>query len=97
MISTFSVQVADLRDMTAVSSLLAASYSKLLPGGYGPQVLARALPIMTKANPVLLASGNYYLAQIGGVLVGCGGWSNEAPGSGEVQEGGSYSPFRYSS
>jgi N-acetylglutamate synthase-like GNAT family acetyltransferase len=87
MISNFSVRVADLRDMTAVNSLLAASYSKLLQRKYGPQMLARALPIITKANPVLLASGTYYLTQIGGVLVGCGGWSKEAPGSGELKGG----------
>jgi GNAT superfamily N-acetyltransferase len=43
---------------------------------------------MTIAQPTLLRSGTYYLAETsGGILVGCGGWSIERPGSGEVLAG----------
>ena len=52
---------------------------------HDPAVLDAALPLMTRANPVLLASGTYYLAESdAGLAVGCGGWSRERPGSGEV-------------
>lgn len=43
---------------------------------------------MAKANPVLLASWTYYVAeQRSGELVGCGGWAIPSPGSGEIVEG----------
>jgi N-acetylglutamate synthase-like GNAT family acetyltransferase len=42
---------------------------------------------MTKANPRLLGSGTYHVAGTGTELVGCGGWSRKAPGSGEITDG----------
>jgi N-acetylglutamate synthase-like GNAT family acetyltransferase len=87
MTSACSVRVADLQDKDAITSLLEASYAKLFAPRYAPQVLARAPPIMTKANTRLLTSKAYYVAHVGGQLVGCGGWSRESPGSGEITEG----------
>jgi N-acetylglutamate synthase-like GNAT family acetyltransferase len=81
----FHIRVANLQDTDAVTSLLEASYSNLLTSRYDPEVLAKALPIMTKANTRLLASQTFYLAHGGEQLVGCGGWSREAPGSGEIK------------
>jgi N-acetylglutamate synthase-like GNAT family acetyltransferase len=77
-------------DAPGVSALLEASYTKQLAVGYSPEVLARALPLMTKANPRLLKSGTYYVAQADTQLVGCGGWSKEAPGSAELKEGAAH-------
>ena len=68
-----------------LSDLLAASYAQL--AGYDPHGLANAMPLMAHANPKLLASGTYYIAEIGGVAAGCGGWSVEKPGTGEVVAG----------
>ena len=40
---------------------------------------------MTRANATLLSAGTYYLAvSDNGLVVGCGGWTRERPGSGEV-------------
>jgi hypothetical protein len=50
-------------DGPAVSSLLEASYTKLLAIDYEPDLLANLLPLVTKANSQLLASGNFYVAQ----------------------------------
>lgn len=51
-------------------------------------MLARALPHLAKANPTLLASGTYYVAETEpGNLDGCGGWTAARPGSGEIAEG----------
>ncbi len=84
----FCLRVAEPKDSLAVSSLLEASYTKLLVIGYEPELMARALPLMTKANPQLLASGNFYVVQSQpGHLIGCGGWSKERPGSGEIRHG----------
>jgi GNAT superfamily N-acetyltransferase len=82
------VRVARPADSGAVSALLVASYSSLLAAHYDSYTLGRALPIMTKANPTLLASGTYYVAEDElGNLVGCGGWTTAQPGSEEVIEG----------
>ena len=68
-----------------MSGLLEASYPTLMPPGYDAAVLAAALPLMTRANPALLSSGTYFLAEsVDGLTVGCGGWTRERPGSGEV-------------
>jgi GNAT superfamily N-acetyltransferase len=75
------VRVARPADSGAVSALLVASYSSLLAAHYDSYTLGRALPIMTKANPTLLASGTYYVAEDElGNLVGCGGWTTARPG-----------------
>lgn len=83
-----SIRVAVPADFEAVGSLLLASYSNLLSQNYDRDLLDRALPLMTRANTILLASGTYYVAQSGsGGLVGCGGWSMAPPGSGEIVPG----------
>src|ERR1700746_1588642 len=90
MTGAHSVRVAQPEDFEALCSLLLASYSKLLAGHYARDLLETALPFVTRANPALLASGTYYVAEIGGVPVGCGGWSPARPGSGETVQGEAY-------
>ncbi|MET0605250.1 MAG: GNAT family N-acetyltransferase [Beijerinckiaceae bacterium] len=86
--NAISLRVTTTDDAASVSAVLAASYPALLASAYDPDVLGRALPLMTKANPKLLASGTYYLAEaVAGVAVGCGGWTRERPGSGEIENG----------
>lgn len=51
------IRVATVGDDREVSTLLDASYSTLLRGHYKNELLIVALPLMTKANPHLLASG----------------------------------------
>jgi N-acetylglutamate synthase-like GNAT family acetyltransferase len=86
--AAFSVRVATPDDAAVVSALLDASYSTLLQSHYEPALLTVALPLMTRANPALLASGTYYIAETGdGRAVGCGGWTMERPGTGDVADG----------
>ncbi len=81
----FKVRAATEKDLTQVSDLLAASYSELMIRFYDEVLLRDALPKITRANPVLLTSGTYYLAQSkGGRIIGCGGWTQERPGTGEI-------------
>lgn len=83
--SHFDVRKATLRDEASVSDVLEASYSMLLASSYSRAVLDDALPKMAKANRLLLSSGKYYVAECDeGSMVGCGGWSLERPGTGEV-------------
>lgn len=82
------IRTARPTDTDAVNLLLEASYSRLLTASYDSNILRLALPNMIKANPVLLASGTYYVAETEpGILVGSGGWTAAEPGSGEITEG----------
>ena len=84
----YSLCVATPADAASVTSLLEASYPKLMARGYEASDLEPALRVMTKANPALLASGTFYLAVTGAKLaIGCGGWTRERPGTGEVTPG----------
>ena len=76
------MRTASLEDAEAVSALLQASYPSLMALGYEPVLFARALPLLTKANPALLSSGTWYVVELSGAdgtLVGCGGWARQRP------------------
>ncbi len=72
-------------DAAAVGRVLAASYGVLYRGWYQDDVLEAALPLMIRANPKLLSSGRYFIAEIEGAIVACGGWSAEDPRGGDVE------------
>ncbi|MER8428326.1 GNAT family N-acetyltransferase [Mesorhizobium sp. M0142] len=55
-----------------------------MAAAYSQEVLAGSLPAMTKANPELLTSGTYYVAEEWGRILGCGGWTLERPGTEEI-------------
>ena len=75
-------------DAARLDALLAASYSTLMTPAYGGTLSKAALQLMSRSNPVLLASGTYYVAEISdGSLVGSGGWTRERPGDGKVEAG----------
>ncbi len=81
----FAIRVASRDDAAAVGDLLETSYTALLPAGYDVGHLARLMPEIAGANPDLLSSGTYYLAETpDDLLVGCGGWSADRPGDGDV-------------
>ena len=80
----FRVRTASPEDAEAVRALLHASYQSLMALGYEPVLFARALPILTKANPVLLSCGTWYVVEMpvaDGALIGCGGWTRQRPGA----------------
>ena len=77
-----SIRHATPADAEVLSALIFASYSTLYRGWYADDLLAAALPLMSKANPHLLASGTYYVAELAGEIAGCGGWTETPPGGG---------------
>ncbi len=81
--SEVSIRKARIDDECVLSELLAASYAELRRS-YDPHGFDAVLKYISRANPKLLASGRFYVATINSVAVGCGGWSIEKPGSGEV-------------
>ena len=74
------IRPATPADAGAVALVSSASFSRLYRGWYPEDLLDAALPILGKANPDLLASGTYYVAELDGHIVGCGGWSERLPG-----------------
>ena len=82
------VRLARLQDAKAVGALLQASYPLLMRKHYKPDLLSAALPALTTASPELLRSGTYYVAETRDhVIIGCGGWTRERPGHGDVEAG----------
>ena len=84
----FSLRPARPDDAAAITAVLASAYPRLMAADYDPAVLAIALPVMTAANPGLLASGTYYVQALqDGRIVSCGGWTHQAPGTKQVESG----------
>jgi len=84
----YTIRTATPDDAVAVTDVLTASYPVLLADAYDMATLAMALPYMIRANPALLASGTYYIAETAaGEAIGCGGWTHERPGTGEREAG----------
>lgn len=82
------VRAARPADAQAITAVLTSAYPGLMAADYDPAVLAAALPAMTRANPGLLASGTYHVQETSaGRIVSCGGWTREAPGTGETRDG----------
>ena len=84
---TISIRIAQPEDETVLSALIAASYATLEDDRYDRSQLAKAQELMSKANPKLLASGTYFIAEVDGTAGACGGWTFDKPGSGELVDG----------
>ena len=84
---TLTLRTATPADMAALDDLFARSYPALLKADYPPSLQVLALPLLSRANPRLLASGTYYVAEgADGALLGAGGWSRSGgPGRGQVR------------
>jgi GNAT superfamily N-acetyltransferase len=83
-----TVRAATREDMSAIDRVLAESYCRLLKTDYRPSTIVMAVPIIARANPVLVRSGTYYVAEAGSHgIVGAGGWmpSQRVPGAAEIR------------
>ncbi len=76
----FTIRAARMGDLHGVGKLLAASYGTLLAPDYPAELLAEALPLITRPRAELLSCGSYYLADTGDGLLAAGGWTFHAPG-----------------
>lgn len=83
--SGFAIRPSTSGDEAAVTALLDLSYRTLMPAGYDQALLDDLLPLITRANPRLLSSGTYYLAESEeGDIIGAGGWTRDQPGTGDM-------------
>jgi N-acetylglutamate synthase-like GNAT family acetyltransferase len=82
----FLVRAAQPHDREGVDAMLSRSYPPLLAPGYDAELLAATLPAMTRAQPKLLACPTWFVAvSESGEVIGCGGWTRERPGTGELE------------
>lgn len=79
--ATRVIRAATPADLAAIDALLGRSYPALLKTAYAPSVLVTALPLISKAQPRLIASGTYFVVTDGGEIVGAGGWTRAMPGT----------------
>jgi len=85
---TITIRVADAGDLSAIDRLLGRSYPTLLKRDYPPSVMVLAVPRICRAQPILVASGTYYLAEDeDGTLLGVGGWTakRRQPGVADIR------------
>jgi len=72
----FAVRIATARDVAPVDALLARSYPRLLRPDYPPSIMVMALPIISRAQPGLVACGTYFVVEDSdGSIIGAGGWT----------------------
>ena len=83
MIHDITIRPTTARDLARVDAMLAVSYPALLKTDYPPSVLVTALPLISRAQPRLLQSGTYFLAEDrDGRVLAAGGWSQTGPQGG---------------
>jgi GNAT superfamily N-acetyltransferase len=82
------IRGARIDDADAVTAVLAETYPVAFADAYPAELLAVVLPLITRSNPALLRSGCFWVSENADrQIVGCGGWSLERPGSGEIVGG----------
>jgi len=66
---------ATLTDIPQLQQLIALSVSNLSIGYYTPQQIESSIKHIFGIDTQLIIDGTYYIAEMDGVIVGCGGWS----------------------
>jgi GNAT superfamily N-acetyltransferase len=79
---TLTLRRTNRADLAALDLLYSRSYSALLKADYPPSTLVLALPLIARAQPRLLTSGTFYVAERGGTPLAAGGWSWGGPQGG---------------
>ena len=78
---------ARLDEADAIDALMKASARDLFPGWYDAEQTASAIVYVASVDRMLIADGTYFVAEVDGELVACGGWSRRDrmyAGSGEA-------------
>lgn len=76
-----AIRTATMSDLSALDRLFERSYLRLLAPDYAPSVLMTAVPVIARAQPELLKSGLFFIAETeAGEIGAAGGWSLTAPG-----------------
>jgi len=83
------LRLARLDEADAVDALMKASTGDLFPSFYDAQQTASSVRYIASVDRTLIEDGSYFVVEINGELIACGGWSNRNKlytGSGEAAE-----------
>jgi len=69
------MRVATAADADAITEVMRASVLQLFPGFYDERQTASAAVYVAHVDPVLLDDGTYFVHEVDGAVVACGGWS----------------------
>ena len=69
------LRIATRDDIPAMSTLIASSARQLSRGFYSESEAESAIKYVFGVDTALIDDGTYYVAELDGVLAGCGGWS----------------------
>lgn len=80
---------ARMQDAEAIEALMKASIAELFPRFYDAEQTASAMVHVGHLDLALIEDGTYFVAEAGGEVVACGGWSRRHrlyAGSGEADD-----------
>lgn len=87
MAQTITLRTAVPADLAGIDRLLGRSYPRLLAQDYPPSTLVLAVPRFARAQPELLQSGRYFVAEDAqGRILAAGGWSRRSPSGGHAAD-----------
>jgi GNAT superfamily N-acetyltransferase len=69
------LRVATAADVAAIADVMRASVLELFPPFYDERQTASAAVHIAHVDPTLVADGTYFVHDVGGEIVACGGWS----------------------
>jgi GNAT superfamily N-acetyltransferase len=70
-----TLRVAGPADAAAIEALMKESGAALFPGGYDERQTESAVRFVAEVDEALLADGTYFVFEVDGQPVACGGWS----------------------
>ncbi len=72
------IRVATGDDVPALQELIERSVRELQDGWYTPEQIEAAVHSVFGVDMQLIDDGTYYVAEVGGQIAGCGGWSKRS-------------------
>jgi GNAT superfamily N-acetyltransferase len=70
-----SLRLAVLEDEDAIDALMKASARAIFPAFYDERQTASSIVHIAQVDPSLIADGTYFVLDVAGGIVACGGWS----------------------
>lgn len=83
------LRVATAADLDAIAAVMRASVLELFPRFYDERQTASAAVHIAHVDPTLVADGTYFVHEVAGEIVACGGWSRRGrlyTGSGDQED-----------
>ena len=72
----YEIRVARVPDVAAISNLIVSSARGLSRDDYTDEQIEAAVSSIFGVDSELISDGTYFVAEAGGELIGCGGWSH---------------------